>query len=305
MEKVSFRDISEQWKEEKRHYVKQSSFATYVSLLDRHILPAFGDCDDVGEAQVQAFVRTKYQEGRSHSSIQLMVLVLKMIVRFGEKSGYWPPHRWDIRYKAGKLPSPALLTPRQHETLLRYIRNNLSSKAFGIYLCLSSGIRIGELCALRWEDLDLAEGILRINKTCSRICLPGKASTRVQIGPPKTSSSFREIPLSEDLIHLATRLGAGAAPSSYILSGSPRPIEPRSYRNYYKALLSGLSIQQVKFHALRHSFATRCIEAGCDYKTVSEILGHANINTTMNLYVHPGFQQKKDCIERVNSLMRG
>ena len=305
MEKVSFRDISEQWKEEKRHYVKLSSYATYVNLLDRHILPAFGECDAVGEAQVQTFVRTKYQEGLSHSTIQLMVLILKMIARFGEKTGHWAGTRWDIRYKTGRVPSPALLTPRQHEVLLTHIRDHLSAKAFGIYLCLSTGIRIGEVCALRWEDLDTLDGVLRINKTCSRICIPGKSTTQVLVGPPKTSSSIREIPLSEDLIHLATLLHAGKDPTHYLLTGSPHPLEPRSYRNYYKALLAKLSIQQVKFHALRHSFATRCIEAGCDCKTVSEILGHANINTTLNLYVHPGFQQKKDCIEKLHSLMRG
>lgn len=306
METTTFKDVSEQWKTEKRQYVKLSSYATYANLLSRHLLPAFGDCADISEAQVQAFVRTKYQEGLSNATIHLLVLTLKMIVRHGEKTGCWPLHRWDIHYQTIRSPSPPQLSRKQHEMLLQHVRDNPSVKGLGIYICLSTGIRIGELCALKWGDLDLLEGILHISKTYSRIYCPEKASaTLLQIGPPKTPSSFREIPLPEDLIRMVTHMCANKNPSDYLLADAATPIEPRSYRNYYQALLAGLSIHPVKFHALRHSFATRCIEAGCDYKTVSEILGHAKVSTTMNLYVHPGFQQKKDCIEKVNSLIRG
>lgn len=87
--------------------------------------------------------------------------------------------------------------------------------------------------------------------------------------------------------------------SFFVLTNSDKPTEPRTYRNYYKRLLNQLGIPPLKFHGLRHSFATRCIESNCDYKTVSVLLGHSNISTTLNLYVHPNMDQKKKCVEQM------
>ena len=124
------------------------------------------------------------------------------------------------------------------------------------------------------------------------------------ISTPKTQNSIREIPLSKELIRLLKPLKKVVNDTFYVLTNESNPTEPRTYRNYYKSILEKLNIPHLKFHGLRHSFATRCIESQCDYKTVSVILGHANISTTLNLYVHPNFEQKKHCIDRMTKLLK-
>ena len=110
--------------------------------------------------------------------------------------------------------------------------------------------------------------------------------------------------MSKDLLTIIRPLKKVVNDEFYVLTNDERPTEPRTYRNYYNALMEKLGVPKLKYHGLRHSFATRCIEAGCDYKTVSVLLGHSNISTTLNLYVHPNMEQKKRCIARMLSSLR-
>ncbi|MGM9739406.1 MAG: tyrosine-type recombinase/integrase, partial [Candidatus Cryptobacteroides sp.] len=123
-------------------------------------------------------------------------------------------------------------------------------------------------------------------------------------GMPKTANSVRDIPITGNLMKMIKPLCGIVNPSYYVLSNENKPIEPRTYRNYYKALMRKIGIPEIKFHGLRHSFATRCIESNCDYKTVSVLLGHSNIGTTLNLYVHPNLEQKKKCLDKAFRFMK-
>lgn len=190
-----------------------------------------------------------------------------------------------------------VLSHADQKRLMAYLQGNFSFMNLGVYICLSAGLRIGEVCALTWDDLDVDAGVVRINKTLQRIYLGG--STEVVIGPPKSANSIREIPMSDELMKVVKSLKRIVNGGFYILTNSPRPTEPRSYRNHFKRLMQKLDLPLVKFHGLRHSFATRCIESDCDYKTVSVLLGHSSISTTLNLYVHPNLDQKRKCIERM------
>ena len=167
-------------------------------------------------------------------------------------------------------------------------------------------MRIGEVCALKWEDIDIAQGVINISRTIERIyIIDGDIKrTKLIISTTKTKNSIREIPLSKGLIRLLKPLKKVVDNSFYVLTNESSPTEPRTYRNYYKSVLLNLKIPLLKFHGLRHSFATRCIESHCDYKTVSVILGHANISTTLNLYVHPNLEQKKRCIDKMTKLLK-
>ena len=120
-----------------------------------------------------------------------------------------------------------------------------------------------------------------------------------QLNTPKTANSCREIPLSREALSLIKPLLKVVNPAFYVVTNDAKPTEPRTYRSFYKRFMASLNMPDLKFHGLRHSFATRCIESGCDYKTVSVLLGHANISTTLDLYVHPNMEQKKRCIERM------
>ena len=189
---------------------------------------------------------------------------------------------------------------------MSYVKRNISFRNLGIYLCLSTGVRIGELCALQWKDIDTDTGYVSVNKTIARIYLMdenGKNRTEVVIDTPKTQNSLREIPIYNELLKLLKPLKRIVNPEYYVLTNSPPPLEPRTYRNYYKKIMKTLNVPNIKFHGLRHSFATRCIESNCDYKTVSVLLGHSKINTTLNLYVHPNLNQKKKCINKMFKML--
>jgi len=167
-------------------------------------------------------------------------------------------------------------------------------------------MRIGEVCALKWSDIDLATETIYVNRTIERIYIieGGERRTELVIGTPKTKNSMREIPISKELIKLIRPLKKLMNDDYFVITNEAKPTEPRTYRNYYKQLLKQLGIPDLKFHGLRHSFATRCIESQCDYKTVSVILGHANISTTLNLYVHPNMEQKKKCINKMFKVLK-
>ena len=187
-----------------------------------------------------------------------------------------------------------------------YIISNFSFRNLCIYICLCAGLRIGEVCALTWDDMDVESGVIKINKTIQRIYVldNGSNHTEVIIDTPKSKNSIRDVPMSKNLLKIVKPLKRVVNGRFYVLTNDANPIEPRTYRNYYSHLMRELNIPALKFHRLRHSFATRCIESRCDYKTVSVLLGHSNISTTLNLYVHPNMEQKKRCVEQMFKSLR-
>jgi Site-specific recombinase XerD len=299
----TIREIAEVWKYEKRPYVKQSTFAAYMLILENHILPFFGTSRDLSEKQVQRFVLEKLNTRLSVKSIKDILIVLKMIMKFGIKNEWINYCEWDIKYPTEQQVGKAIevLTVQNHKKILNYIHGNFTFRNLGIYICLSTGLRIGEVCALKWSDIDVNLGTITIQRTIERIyMIEGRLKyTELVINTPKTKNSFREIPMSKELLTIVKPLKKVVNDDFFVLTNENFPTEPRTYRNYYKKLMYQLGMPQLKFHGLRHSFATRCIESNCDYKTVSVILGHSNISTTLNLYVHPNMEQKKKCINKM------
>lgn len=172
---------------------------------------------------------------------------------------------------------------------MNYVQEYFTFRNLRIYICLSAGIRIGEICALTWDDIDTENGVIYIRKTIQRIYIVenGYRHTELILDTPKTKISIRDIPMNKDLLKMLKPIKRIVNNRFFVLTNDIKPTEPWTYRNYYKKLLLELGIPELKFHGLRHSFATRCIESNCDYKTVSVILGHSNISITLNLYVHP------------------
>lgn len=299
---MTIRVIADLWKETKRPYVKRSTFAAYMLTLENHLLPFFGNMTELNEESVQSFVLEKLNAGLSIKTVKDMLIVLKMIMKHGVKNKWINHAEWDIKYPTSATSSSIeVLTIANHKKILDYVRDNFSFRALGIYLCLTTGLRIGEICALRWDDINTQTGTLHVRRTIERIYIIDgeKKHTELVINDPKTVNSIREIPLSAKALSLIKPLMKVVNPNFYILSNDSKPIEPRTYRAYYKRLMKSLNIPPIKFHGLRHSFATRCIESNCDYKTVSVLLGHSDISTTLNLYVHPNIEQKKRCISKM------
>ena len=300
--KKTIGEVAALWKKDKQQYVKQSTIAAYALILENHILPVFGDKVQLTEADVQAFALKKLQDGLSQKTVKDVLIVLKMIQKFGAKNGDLPFMEWSVKFPTGQTKQELeVLSVNNQKRIMQYAIDNFTFRNLGIYICLSTGIRIGEVCALKWGDINIATETISINRTIERIyVIDGeKRHTEVVIGTPKTKNSLREIPMSKELLKIVRPLKKVMNDEYFILTNEAKPTEPRTYRNYYKQLLKQLGIPDLKFHGLRHSFATRCIESQCDYKTVSVILGHANISTTLNLYVHPNMEQKKKCINQM------
>lgn len=298
----TFRETAELWAGEKRMFVKKSTFAAYSLILSNHLLPAFGAMDDIREEDVQQFVFDKLNSGRSHKTVKDMLIVLKMVLKYAAKHEYMPYRQIDVRFPTERERSELpVLCRTDQKRMMKYMTDNFSFRNLGVYICLSAGLRIGELCALKWENLDVSRGVIVVDKTIQRIYFieGGERHTELMIDTPKSSNSIREIPMTKELLRMVKPMRKIVNPSYYVLTNCSRPTEPRTYRNYYNKLMAEIGLPPLKFHGLRHSFATRCIEGRCDYKTVSVLLGHSNISTTLNLYVHPDIDQKKRCVEQM------
>lgn len=302
MNNKTIREIAVAWKEYKRPYVKQSTMAAYLLILENHLLPAFGEKDSLPEQSVQSFVLEKIECGLSVKSIKDILIVLKMVMKFGVKNEWMNYYEWDIKYPTNSANKELeVLSVSNHRKILDHIQSHFTFTGLGIYISLSTGLRIGEICALKWNDINITEGTITVSRTIERIYMVEgeKKHTELVISSPKTRNSCREIPMSKELLAIVKPLKKIVNDDFYVLTNDEHPTEPRTYRNYYNGLMEKLGIPRLKYHGLRHSFATRCIEAGCDYKTVSVLLGHSNISTTLNLYVHPNMEQKKRCITKM------
>lgn len=302
MESKTVNEIFYDWLEIKRHTVKESTLATYVIIAERHILPRFGLSTDVSEAEAQSFVVTLCRCGLSPRTVRDVMLVMRMIVSYGYRMGWMHSHDWHIS-RPKELPRrcPDVLTLTQQRMFMSFLADNLSPRNLGLYICLCTGLRIGEICGLRWADIDLSLRMLRVSRTVERIYAVDKrhCGTKIVINTPKTPRSLREIPINTALAGVLRKAMHPRNRDFYVLTNTSKPLEPSVYRRYYKSLTASLGMPRMKFHGLRHTFATRCIESQCDYKTVSVLLGHASVSTTLNLYVHPDMGQKRKCVDKM------
>lgn len=304
-EQMKIKEITCLWKEEKRKYVKQSTYVTYVALIDKHIVPYFGEKEEILDDDIQNFILVKIDEKLSQKTIKDVIMVLKMIVKFGSKNNYINYHEIEAIFPTEREKKKLeILSVNDQKKLNNYLKENMNFKNLGIYICLCTGLRIGEICALKWKDVDVEKRIFVVGKTMQRIYNYNKINTELIVSEPKTVNSYREIPLTSELYKIIKSFKKYLNEDYYVISNDINPIEPRTYRNYFKKVLIQLNIPIIKFHGLRHSFATRCIESNCDYKTVSVILGHSSITTTMNLYVHPNIDQKRKVILKMEKLLK-
>ena len=179
--------------------------------------------------------------------------------------------------------------------------NNIDRYKLGVFICLYTGIRIGELCALRWKDIYLDESVMKIKHTTQRIQKVEDNScikTHLVITEPKSDSSSRDIPLPGFVIDIIKDFEY--IPEAYLVTGKINVIpEPRTMQYKFKTYLKEGNIEYVNFHALRHTFATRCVEAGFDIKTLSEILGHSSVKITLEKYVHSSMQLKRNNMDKL------
>lgn len=307
---VLFVDIIESFLIQEKFRVKESTFAHYKNIIDAHIRPALGKYQSatLSSVDIENFAYRKLVEGRldgtgglSNKSVKDMLSILKRILKYGIDKSLVNEEVLQFSLPRSTKNKIQILKKDDVATLTHYTLKSDSLYAFGVYLCLYTGIRIGELCALRWNDINIETRTLHINKTMSRIYDTSQNATqktKIIIDLPKTLSSDRIIPLPDFLIKaIKERQNYVKYEDAYFLTGSYEYIEPRTYYAKYKKILDECGLYPYSFHALRHTFATHCIEIGFDPKTLSELLGHSNVKVTLERYVHPSLELKRSYME--------
>ena len=201
-------------------------------------------------------------------------------------------------------PVIKVLTRKEQEQLESFLCQHLGSLEAGIIVALYGGLRIGEICALQWGDINFENETIQVSKTMIRIQNVNKASgekkTKILISSPKTQSSNRLIPMPSFVMKVLSQIKQEA--DIFLITGTTSYMEPRTYLEKYKQILKKAGLKPFPFHSLRHTFATRCVESGFDTKSLSEILGHANVNTTLQRYVHPSIDVKKEQMNRLQKI---
>lgn len=297
-------DLLFSYVQSKKTYLKESTYARYLNLIENHIKDTIGkkDITLLTNKDFQFFCDEELIKGTSIIVIREIMLLIKLAIKRNAKINGIQPLFIDLDLPTNNRKKKIqILTRNEQKTIISYVIENDKQKYSGILLTLMTGLRIGELCALKWTDIDLKKRVIMINKTLQRICYKGKQS-KIIITKPKTQNSDREIPISNALYDFLTSIKPNKR-DVYFLTGSDKYTEPRNYRKIYKTLLKRLKINSTSFHALRHTFATRLIENKVDIKTVSELLGHASVNITISIYVHSEFNTKRKAVKTLDSLI--
>lgn len=293
--RLTVKELFEEWMMAIKCKIKTSTYANYRMKADKHILPAFGGLryEQLTVSQLHSFIQTKINSGLSSKYVSDIVVVLKSMAKYISITHGFANPIANVMLPKVEKKELRLFSDTQQKQLCQYLMQHRSLTSLGILLSLYMGLRVGEVCALRWSDIDFRRKVLTIRRTAQRVCNSNKG-TRLLIGSPKSRNSLREIPIPSFLIELFQTFRGNS--ENYVLSGSSKVIEPRTMQYRFKAILKKVDLPSINYHSLRHMFATNCIAAGFDVKTLSELLGHGAVETTLNRYVHSSMHRKTECM---------
>lgn len=294
-----FDEICNKWLNARKNDIKESTYARYLSIINLYIIPTFKNQKLISiNAEKHKKLYESLKSRLADKTVSDIMCVFKSIWKFGIENGYpcceftLPSVKVNHTRKINTMP------PKTLEKVEFALMKDISTVNAGIILALFAGIRIGEICGLKWGDIDFDNGFICIRRTVERIHnldYRSQLKTKVVISTPKTDNSARIIPLPVFVLEYLEKLRK--SDEKYVLTSSTKNTEPHTYYSRYKTFLRKNKIEDYTFHELRHTFATQCVEKGFDVKSLSEILGHADIKTTMNLYVHPTLQMKRKQME--------
>lgn len=303
--KLTLKEIGDLWLQSKKLNVKESSYCNYKRNLEDHIYPVIGDLKYslITKQQLNDFVEYLMVSGRkdgkgglSKGTVKDIVTLLKSVSKFAYQE--YGLQNVCEGFKASKIKKNEIqvLSNIERKKLEAYLLSNVILSNICTLLSLYTGLRIGEVCGLKWEDIDFKKGCISVNKTVERISL-GNGKTKVVVGDPKTESSIRKVYVPTFIIELLK--DHKKSPDLFVLSGKQNPTEPRTLQYRFEKILKSAGIREMKFHSLRHTYATICIEKGVDIKTLSELLGHSDVKITLNTYVHSSDKLKRKYVKRL------
>lgn len=292
--------VFNEWFKSIQYKVKESTQANYKMKADKHILPYFGEksIDSIVQDDIYSFIADRRKKGLSDRYISDIIILMKGIFKFAVRTYNISNPMVELALPKRKNNDIQLLDKAEQDKLQSYIAKNQNLGTLGTALSYSTGIRIGELCALQWKDIDLEKRILTVSKTMQRIqCKNGANKTKLIITEPKSDSSKRKIPIPECMMSYLCKFNGKA--NEYVVSGSETPVEPRTMQYRFSKILKNANLPSVHFHALRHIFASTCVKLGFDIKSLSELLGHSSVEITLNRYVHSSFEQKQEFMKKI------
>ncbi len=282
--------------------LKASTVANYRMKIEKHLIPAFGNrpCCALRSKDVCAFIEEKLKHGLSVRYVADIIVLLKSVFRYASREYHIQNAIESVAVPKKTKPQIRILSEGEQRSLERYIGINQNLTTLGVSISLHMGLRIGELCALKWQDIDFEKRTLTVRHTLQRIKTKnGAKKTKLILSGPKSESSMREIPIPECVMKMMKKFRNSE--DYYVLSGTEKPIEPRTVQYRFAKILKNENLPSVHFHSLRHLFATNCVALGFDVKTLSELLGHSSVGITLNRYVHTSMARKRACMDLIKA----
>ncbi len=289
--------------------VKLSTYESYYRCIQKYVAPYYlkEGSGRLTENNVKSFVKTINENDGLSTLYKIKILsIFKTALK--EIAKRYTAYTCMADYvKLPKVEAPAVqvFTIKEQLRIENVLLNAGGQREFGILLCFYTGMRLGEICALRWEDIDSEAGLVSVLRTVTRTknFHDDGSKTTLLVGTPKSKLSVRKIPLPEFLVKMSNELKKHAGKDeNYILTGSSAPSDPRTFQKYFEEVLIKAEVKKRKFHSIRHTFATRALELGVDIKTLSELLGHSKVSTTLNIYAHSLMEQKKIAMNKLDEM---
>lgn len=298
----TFSTYADKFLQKKQLTMKESGYYNYYHKLKTIIIPYFCDfkLNEINQNILQEFIFAK-KEHYSPKSIRDIIMVVKSVLFSAEEDGIIKVPKIRLHYPEMKNEEYRILTDDEYTKLYKWLENHMTQSSAGVLIAMETGMRIGEVCGLKWSDVDFDKGTIQVRRTVSRVYMADSKTSKIVIGNPKTLSGNRTIPMPKRFAEILIRKKADCEnENAFVCTNFDQPTEPRTLRQYYDRQLKKLGIPRVTFHALRHGFATRCVEAGIDPKTVAAIMGHKNCDITLDVYTSCTTKMKQNAIQKLD-----
>lgn len=285
---ITVYSVYTQWLNAVNNRIKESTYSNYKTKFEKHILPEFGNlsCCKLTVEKINNFVNKKLAEGLSASYVRDIFTVFKSMLKYAQEEYDFKLPLKNVVLPKCRRKKAKMISDTDQRAIVEYLKANMEPTGLCILISLFMGLRIGEICGLKWSDVDFDNKVLYINRTIQRICSEnGDRKTKIIISTPKSETSIRTVAIPDFLMKYFGLLRSSN--DRYILSDTDKLVEPRTLQYRYKKILLAAKAEQHNFHKLRHKFATNCIQNGFDIKTLSSILGHSSVSMTLNRYIHP------------------
>ena len=300
-EEMNAKRAINEWLGYKKITSKKSTYYRYTSIINDYVLPAFGNekITKLEKYNFNDFVLSLSQNLSATTTRNIMTIVKSILQYINDK--------YDTHIKFNLIALPRanqeeveIIAEKDRKKLEKHCLDNHSLRDLGIVVCLYTGLRIGEICALQWKDIDFKNKYISVRQTMERVYDVESKKSKVIIDVPKSKYSIRKIPMSTKLYNILISQKDMYDKDSYFLTGSKiKFVEPRNYQYMFAKCLKECKLPHYHFHQLRHTFATNCIKAGMDIKSLSVILGHANVKITLDRYVHSSLSQQRKYLNKI------